>query len=397
MDDTYFRSLNKCLKAYHRAIPSLVIDLDLLDQNIETLQQSLRPDLDFRIVVKSLPSSDLIRYLMAKTGSQKLMVFHQPFLSQLSTCLPPTTDVLMGKPMPVKTVAYYYQTIQPTSDFEPYRQVQWLVDTQKRALEYLDLAQKLDRPLRLNLEIDVGLHRGGFMDLENLSAVLQLILDHPEHLRLSGLMGYEPHVVKLPKILRSAQQAFRMADDFYAACIAQIKEHYTALWHDGMTLNGGGSPTITLHGEQPSVLNEVSAGSCLVKPTTFDIPSLAKYQAASFIATPVLKKLKGTVLPGLEKVADWFSRIKPSYRYTYFIYGGYWLANYVFPTGAKENPLFGPSTNQAMINLPAGQELEVDDFVFLRPQQSEFIFLQFGSILVYRNGEIVDTWEVLQH
>ena len=40
------------------------------------------------------------------------------------------------------------------------------------------------------------------------------------------------------------------------------------------------------------------------------------------------------------------------------------------------------------------QPLAVGDHVFLRPQQSEFVFLQFGDIAVYEQGRIVDTWPV---
>lgn len=395
MEAGYFQQMNQTLQAHQRAIPRLIIDRDRLDQNLQTLLGSLRPGLDFRIVVKSLPSSDLIRYIMAKSGSHKLMVFHQPFLSDLSNWLDEQADILLGKPMPVKTVAYYYKTVRSENGFDPYRQVQWLVDTQQRAQQYLELARALGQTLRLNLEIDVGLHRGGFPDLKALGEVLQLIQEHPEHLQLSGLMGYEPHVVKLPRILRSPRRAFQMADNYYRACINTIREQFPALWNEQLTFNGGGSPTLTLHAEQHSVLNEVSTGSCLLKPTTFDIPSLQDYKPASFIATPVLKKMEGTTLPGLEKVAGWLSRLVPSYQHAYFIYGGYWMADYVFPQGTKENPLFGPSTNQSMINLPAGVELEVDDFVFLQPHQSEFVFLQFGNILVYKDGEIETEWRLL--
>lgn len=395
MDARYFQQLNRTLKAHQRAIPSLIIDRDRLNENIDTLLRALRPGLDFRIVVKSLPSSDLLRYIMAKSGSHKLMAFHQPFLSDLSRWLDDRADILLGKPMPVKTVAYYYQTVRSENGFDPYGQVQWLVDTRQRGLEYLELARALGRPLRLNLEIDIGLHRGGFTDPESLGEALQLIQDNPKHLRLSGLMGYEPHVVKLPKIIRSPQRAFQLADNLYKACIDTIREQYPALWSEQLTFNGGGSPTLTLHAARDSVLNELSAGSCLVKPTTFDIPSLQDYQAAGFIATPVLKKMEGTTLPGLEKVAGWISRLLPSYRHAYFIYGGYWQADYVFPQGTKENPLFGPSTNQSMINIPAGADLEVDDFVFLRPHQSEFVFLQFGNILVCQGGQIEEEWALL--
>jgi D-serine deaminase-like pyridoxal phosphate-dependent protein len=36
----------------------------------------------------------------------------------------------------------------------------------------------------------------------------------------------------------------------------------------------------------------------------------------------------------------------------------------------------------------------VDDFVFLRPPQSEAVMLQFGDILVLRKGRVVDRWPV---
>ncbi len=40
-------------------------------------------------------------------------------------------------------------------------------------------------------------------------------------------------------------------------------------------------------------------------------------------------------------------------------------------------------------------ELEVDDFIFLRPTQSEAVLLQFGDLVVIRGDEIVDRWPVL--
>lgn len=37
--------------------------------------------------------------------------------------------------------------------------------------------------------------------------------------------------------------------------------------------------------------------------------------------------------------------------------------------------------------------LDVDDWVFLRPLQSEAVFLQFGPIAIYEEGRIVDVAE----
>ena len=106
--EAYFKKLNETLKQYKRAVPSLIVDLDILDKNLEKLKQTLNNPSQFRIVVKSLPSIELIQYVMQKTGSKKLMVFHQPFLSMFSEISDNSVDILMGKPMPVKNAAFYY-------------------------------------------------------------------------------------------------------------------------------------------------------------------------------------------------------------------------------------------------------------------------------------------------
>ena len=36
-----------------------------------------------------------------------------------------------------------------------------------------------------------------------------------------------------------------------------------------------------------------------------------------------------------------------------------------------------------------------DDFAFFRPTQSEFVLQQFGPIVVFANGAIVEEWPVL--
>ncbi|MGB1241771.1 MAG: alanine racemase, partial [Chitinophagales bacterium] len=337
MTDTYFSQLNQALQNHHRAIPFLIIDLDRLGKNIETLKSKLKPDADFRIVVKSLPSFDLLQYVMQRANTSKLMVFHQPFLTDLSKRLGSSTDILLGKPMPIKTANYYYQSLEnhsTNSHFNPFQQVQWLIDTPKRVIQYLDLAKKWNQKLRLNLEIDVGLHRGGFVDLPSLSAALQIIQNNAEHLQFSGLMGYDPHVVKLPKIVRTPKKALQLANDFYDECKNLIQKEFPELWSDDLTFNGAGSPTINLH-QKDTPLNDIAAGSCLVKPTTFDIPTLSEYQPACFIAAPVLKKLKGTTLPAMEKFKGFWNVVNKANQQTFFIYGGFWKADYCYPKGIQ--------------------------------------------------------------
>lgn len=395
--ELYFQQLNLLLRTQKRSIPCLLIDLDRLDHNLKVIQSQINKSAHFRLVVKSLPSYELLDYIIKRTDSTRLMVFHQPFLSDLSHRLDERYDLLLGKPMPVKTAAYYFQTLRPdTSNFNPFRQIQWLVDTPQRIYEYIDLAKNLQQKLRLNLEIDVGLHRGGFSNLVQLRAGLQLLQEHSPQVRFSGLMGYDPHVVKLPRLLKKPQKAFRQANDFYTSCQKLIRTEFPELWSPGLTFNGAGSPTLPMHQYAGSPLNDIAAGSCLVKPGDFDIPGLLDYQPACFIATPILKKFSDTRLPGIEKWSPFLSSLIPRYRQSFFIYGGYWKADYCYPAGCRTNQLFGPSTNQSMVNAPIGTHLEVDDFLFLRPRQSEFVFLQFGQLLPFRAQKLFSPWKLLK-
>ena len=388
--NSYFKNLTQELKNYQRAIPCLLVDLDILDQNITTFLQNKKSSNQFRIVVKSLPSFQLINYLMKKTNTNKLMVFHQPFLTDLVEKLDENADILLGKPMPIKTAQYFYKNVpQQHSKFNSYKQIQWLVDTEQRIEEYINLAKELNQKLRLNIEIDVGLHRGGFSTLQSLEKGLQLIENNQKWVAFSGFMGYDPHVVKLPKIIRSQKNALKLANDFYTECKNLVSNKFPSLWGKNLTFNGAGSPTLNLHNSTESPINDIAAGSCFVKPTTFDIPSLKQYQPASFIATPVLKALSNTTLPGLERFKKWFS------KKSVFIYGGFWKADYCYPKGTKRNRLFGDSTNQTMLYIPNNVSLNVDDFIFLRPHQSEFVFLQFGELLPIRNGKIQASWGLL--
>ena len=297
--------------------------------------------------------------------------------------------------MPVQTARHFYLTLDKATSFRPEQQLQGLIDTEERLQQYLALARAHKTCLRINLELDIGLHRGGFKELTSLRRALQLILQHPGQLQFSGFMGYDPHVALLPKLVRPASKSFRLANAYYQKCIDLVRGDFPALWHEQLTFNGAGSPTLAFHQEEASVINDIAVGSALVKPASFDLPSLAQFQAACFIATPVLKKLQGTTLPGLEKWTRLLSFLRPKLRQSYFIYGGYWKAEYCYPPKTSENQLFGSSTNQSMINTAANTNLEVDDFVFLRPKQSEFVLLQFGPLLALRNFEVLAEWPVL--
>ncbi|HUS25289.1 MAG TPA: DSD1 family PLP-dependent enzyme, partial [Candidatus Binatia bacterium] len=378
--DAYFRALNDELRRNGPMKPSLVVDLDRLDRNIAAVVSSVQPRKHFRVVEKSLPCLGLLDYVQKRAGTNRLMSFHQPFLSLDAERLP-KSDILLGKPMPARAAERFYRGLK--GRFDPARQLQWLVDTPERLSQYRELAAGLGTRLRVNVEIDVGLHRGGVRDEAALEAMLSQIAASPDRLEFSGFMGYDPHVVKIPAALASQSQLFANVMSAYRRCVEHLRTHHAPLWREDLTLNTAGSPTYKLH-EAEDLSNDISVGSALVKPADFDVPTLAHHEPACFIATPVLKASEELRLAGLEDKSRWLSQWDVNQRRTFFIYGGHWMARYESPRGLRPNALFGHSSNQEMANGSPAVGLGVDDHVFLRPSQSEALFLQFGDVLTVR-------------
>lgn len=392
--ETYFAALQDTLRREGPMRPCLLIDLDRLDRNIERLNRSIaRSGKALRLVEKSLPSLGLLDYVATRTGTRRLMSFHQPFLSQDAARFR-DADLLLGKPLPVAAAAHFYRTLR--GGFDPARRLQWLIDTPQRLAQYLELARGLGTPLRISIEIDVGLHRGGVETAETLAAMLKLIAGHAAHLQWSGFMGYDPHVVAVPGWLASRRRLLADVLQRYGAFVEQARRDHTALWRDDLVFNTAGSPSFGLH-ESERISNELSVGSALLKPADFDLDTLSDYEPAAFIATPVLKTLGPMRLPGLRGALARLPGLPPWRRQTVFIYGGNWLAAPVSPPGLRLHALYGRSANQELLSLHARTRLAADDRVFLRPRISEAVLLQFGDLLAVRRGRIEARWPVLEN
>lgn len=390
----YFHRLSETLKHNNIGKPSLVVDKTLMASNIETLSRHLQGRFDYRIVAKSLPSIEMLKWIMSKANTKKLMVFHQPFLNAVAQDIP-NADVLMGKPMPIAAVKTFYNDLQKSpSAFNAEQQLQWLVDSPARLKQYKAFAESQALLLNINIELDVGLHRGGVSTDADLLEMLSLI-EQSTQLTLSGFMGYEPHIGKVPGDPLSQRDEAMAAYAHYLALAEKALQRSLT----GLTLNAAGSPTYQYYNDQPAdhwPMNELSAGSCLVKPSDFDLPTLEDHQEAAFIASPVLKVLEQTEIPGISFLGDAMALWNQNWQKTFFAYGGYWKANPVSPKGLTLNPVYGRSSNQEMYNGSSTIQLQQDDYIFLRPTQSESVLLQFGDILVFEKGDVTDRWPVIQ-
>ncbi len=207
-------------------------------------------------------------------------------------------------------------------------------------------------------------------------------LAHAEPLvEITGLMGYDAHA---PAAASPAAEVSRVIERYRAA----VKLLCDKLGDtSAMTFNTAGSPTYTLHLDDP-VATEVSIGSAFVKPTHYDLPSLKNHAPAAFIAQPVLKVMDPALYPRREHLTAAFNALDPNSARGFFLYGGYGDARPVSPPGLRFSALYG---GRSMLAGSARVELGEDDFVFMRPTESEGVFLQFGDIAVY-DGEEITTW-----
>ncbi|ENX63894.1 MULTISPECIES: alanine racemase [Acinetobacter] len=383
MLDHYFKQLNLDLKKQGIAIPQLIIDEAALTQNIQHVQIRLAhaKHLKARLVVKSLASLDLLKLLSEQLNTQRFMVFHQPHIISILENFA-EADILLGKPMPAQAVHQFFEQHSEWSNAK----IQWLIDTKQRLQQYLEIAQLYSLCLDVNIEIDVGLHRGGVQSTQQLTEILKLIQQYPQYLKLSGLMGYDAHVTKIPAIIKKPELAYQSSQQTYARYKQLIQKQFPTLWHDALCFNGGGSPTFSFHTTE-SVCNDLSFGSMLLKPSDFDSDFLRALQPALWIAAPVLKILPFTQLPSMSLLDKLPHKCK-----ALFIYGGYWLADYVYPEQAHTHVLYGRSSNQELVNVPKDCDIQVDDFVFLRPTQSEAIIPQFSQLKLYRTHTF-ETWQ----
>jgi D-serine deaminase-like pyridoxal phosphate-dependent protein len=391
----YFSTLNEELKKNGPGRPVIIVDLDRLDRNTALLKSLIKPPLSFRLVVKSLPSMRMVRYIMERSGTGRLMLFHQPDCSLVAEQFGREVDILLGKPMPVNAVREFYKGFTGKTGFNPALQIQWLADTPERLRQYLALAEERKISMRISVEIDVGLHRGGAATNAVLDEMLGIIAASRGTLVFSGFMGYDVYTASAPAVFSSKENAVNSA---FTTMLGRYREFYKyalkkypALFDGKLTFNSGGSHTYRLfRGQEP--VNDIAVGSALVMPSDFDTPLLKDHEVALFIATPVLKKLNGTKIPFLEILSGVWSWWDPNKEKTYFIYGGGWRAAYYSPSGLEGNSLYGMSTNQSIVNGSGRTAIEVDDHIFLRPTQSEGIMREFGDILVIRGGRVVDRW-----
>lgn len=394
----YYAQLNATLKSYRPGASAGVIDVDHLNHNIGVVKSQLGNRYKLRIVTKSLPSLPLLNYLMQQGNTNRLMVFSEPFIAEVLTNYnADTLDLLLGKPLPVDAA-------ERLTALPGWAGINWLIDTRQRLNEYLALAQKKDTVIRISMEIDVGLHRGGFKSMNDFAAALETIKANSKYLQLTGLMGYDGHVPHVPFYINKDKAILNAFNDVqlrYTAFVDELKKHYEPDFINALVFNSGGSRTYFYYPQVAGTtpVNDIAMGSGFLSPAQFtELPAVG-HQPALFLTSPVLKKINSAELPLAEKLSPLVNWWDPNLKVSYFMLGGGWPGDLVAPKGMQRNHFWDGDVktytnllpNQSILSSSVDNNINVGDFVISQAWEGDGM-LCFGKVLVYSNGRIIDEW-----
>lgn len=396
--DGYFAAINDLLKKETDGTPKIFCDLDRLDRNIASVMKNIGSSERLRIVVKSLPCMSLIKYIMEKTGTKKLMCIHPPFIQAILNELGYDVDILMGKPVSVKTAANFFQN---TGEREKAaRVIQWLVDTPERILEYRDLAKEMNLILRVNIELNIGLNRGGIDSIKTLDEMMEIIKSNPGTLNFTGFMGYEGHVPHVPPFggrITAIKKELGKTMECYLKYRRYSEKRFGEIYSKASTFNTGGSGTLRFYHDQFSEM-EIATGGAFLRPACYPDVSMEGFVPALFIAAPVIKKPGPVRIPFVEFITPLLTWWNPNMLQSICVYGGGWAGRFISPEGVdplkmlNDPPNQNMLPNQSLLSISNSAPLSVGDYIFYWPQQSDAMF-QFNTCITIREGAITGEWK----
>jgi D-serine deaminase-like pyridoxal phosphate-dependent protein len=400
--DPYFAALNEAMKKDGIGTGRVIIDLDRLDHNLEVILAHIPSPDHYRIVVKSLPCLDLLKTIQKRSGTKKFLVVHRPFLKVILEAFEPSIDIQVGKILSVLAAREFFAEIDPKMRKRAQSEIRWLVDCKEVLGEYLDFAKAHKLKLKIGVELDIGLHRGGTGSLREIDEMLRIFQENAEEIIFSGFLGYEGHAAHAPGIFQSARKAALAEFDdnmkVYQAFIEHGRNEFPDLFKGELVFNSGGSSTYSLFDRAPFI-TDIGIGGAALRPASYPDHFLFDLKPAEFIVSPILKILPGTVIPFLEKMAGLLEWWDPNLGQGIVIYGGGWAGNLVAPRGLSPQMLVSDPPNQNLVpnesTLSGSKKLGIQrgDYVFYHPYQSDAMF-QFEDILLVRGGKVAGTWMV---
>lgn len=386
--DAYFVRWQERLSAESDGVPCVLLDMARLEGNVARVRERWPRRHALRLAVKSLPCTRLLRWLAERFETERFMVFHpghlRPLLDEFTSA-----DVLMGKPVPTLAVRRALERFGPAA----LARVRWLVDDERSARELAALARTQNQRVRAAIELDVGLHRGGASSASELERMAPCFVGARAPLSFAGVMGYDGHLGRIPWPLQRVTQSHQRSMERYRALCAAL-DQLGFSWRDAVRNAGGSLSFMEYRDEDPT--DDLTIGSCLVKPSHFDDARLSALAPAMYIAAPVLKRVPRFSLPDNEWLDVVASRVKGLRGPGLYLFGGRWNAAPASPPDLVRNLAMGDSANQSLYQLDRRSVVRPGEWVFFRPEESEAVMDAFATAFVLRGDGALERWPTLR-
>ncbi len=407
-DEERFAAWNGELRARAAGRESALVDLDAVDHNLKLVGDRLGSSIGLRLVAKSLPSVQLLEYMMVTACTNRVMAFSEGMVRDLLCRFGSDVDILLGRPAAVDAAARTFATLDALGgESNPAGAVRWLIDTAERMQEFAALAAQRGESINVSIEIDVGLRRGGARNGAELLDMLAIV-DTSELLRFAGFMGYEGHVPFAAMGGLTPDAEFGAVQSRYEDFVRTGREAYPGLFEGPLVYNSGGSRTYHYYTDDVDTpINEVAMGSAFFYPSNFhDIPQTA-LRTATFFATPVLKRIDPAETPFDQDFLPNLADGSPDLEVSYFMVAGGFPGEQTFPDGLTSNWNTSSTDDEErtrILNMLPNQgrwlgarqvPLEVGDFIFYQPWEGDAV-RWLAYLDVFRGGELVDQWPTFQ-
>ena len=371
--------------------PLAVVDLDAFDANADDLAR--RADgTPIRLATKSVRVPALIKRALEHPG------FNGALCYTLAEALWLEENALADDLL----VAY------PTVDRASLRRLLAYPRAAERVTIMIDDPAQLDvvdsvrdslrTMIRVALDIDAGLHAAGqhvgpkrspLRDARAVIALARTVEDRPGF-ALVGVMTYEGQVAGVPDDVPTQRLKSRVVRQLKHRSVDQLLDRRREVagllqgvqglaGRGGLEFwNAGGSGSIETSAADPAV-TELSAGSGLLVPTSFDHFLSFSGTPAAFFGLPVTRRPSADVatVHGGGLVASGAS-------------GADRLPTPWLPAGLRLSGLEGAGEVQTPVQGPAAGDLSIGDLVWFRHTKSGELFEHVGEVSLLQGDRFVD-------
>lgn len=373
----------------YEALPHAFVDLDAVDENVDTLLAPVRRSgKTLRVATKSIRCIELIRHVVKRGGSavRGLMAYcpnEAKYLVEEGF-----QDILVAypsaHPKDAQTMAELHRGGNRVSiAVDAIEQLEVLDAAAREAGCTIPVIVDVDVSLRpLNGRLHVGVRRSPIHDARAVADFVET-LSQFRHISFAGLLGYEAHIAGVPDraplgpLGSSAKRAVkRVACENVVALRQSILHELEKRGTPVALFNGGGTGSVDFSVADPS-LTEVTAGSGFLDSHLFDHYDGLSLSPAAFFALQVTRKpAKGFVTCH----GGGFIASGPA--------GADRLPTPFLPTGLRLLSLEGAGEVQTPLSVPDGVDLPLGHPVMFRHAKAGELAAHFPEYLLVRKDRI---------